>query len=416
VRLLLFSNAPHAGTGYGVQTALLAEHLQKAGHEVAILAYFGLEGAQLMWKPPNAEIGLPGIPVFPRSRHPASQDFMVPLAKQLGVDAVVAITDAWVVETHRFKDSGIAYVPWFPCDCEPMDQENARGIAGPGPDVRLPVATSEHAAAMARERGITDVRVIPYMVDTGVYSPGDRAEARKGWGIPEDAFVVGMVAMNKTAAGIDRKRFEEQIAAFARLRLKHEDAILYLHTHVTAPDGVHLPTLLKHYRVPPDAVMFTDGIVLTVGAPPPLMADLYRSFDVLTLVSGGEGAGMPLLEAAACGVRTIWGDWTAMPQYGKAGWALARGDAQPQMNAGRVWWRTPDVDCIHDLLQRAYEQDDRARAVMESKARDLAMNHDPYVVMPMWLDAIDELARRLEEAKGVTTVPIPEALKAGVGA
>jgi hypothetical protein len=36
--------------------------------------------------------------------------------------------------------------------------------------------------------------------------------------------------------------------------------------------------------------------------------------------------------------------------------------------------------------------------------------------MPMWLDAIDELAKRLEEAKGVTTVPIPEALKAGVGA
>lgn len=402
MRFLLFSNAPHAGTGYGVQTGLLAKGLKAAGHEVAVLAYFGLEGAQLMWE---------DIPVFPRSRHPASQDLMVPLAKQLRCDAVISVTDAWVVETQRFHDSGVAYVPWFPVDAEPMDVENARGVAGPGPDVRLPVATSEHAAAMARENGITDVRVIPYMVDTSVYRPGDRVEARAAWGVPEDAFVVGMVAMNKAAAGVDRKRFEEQIAAFARLRAAHDDALLYMHTHVSAPDGVHLQTLLKHYRVPPDSVMFTDGIVLTVGAPSELMADLYRSFDVLTLVSGGEGAGMPLLEAAACGTPAIWGDWTAMPEYGKAGWSVSRGEAQPQMNAGRVWWQTPSVDAIHDRMEAAYATSAQSRAVLASKARDGAMNHDPHVVMPLWLDAVGEVARRLEEAKGVTTVPIPEALR-----
>jgi glycosyltransferase involved in cell wall biosynthesis len=381
--------------------------LQAAGHEVAILAYFGLEGAQMAWE---------GIPVFPRSRHPASQDFMVPLARNLDCEAIISITDAWVVETGRFQGTGLGYVPWFPCDCEPMDSENARGIAGPGPSVRLPVATSEHAAAMARDKGITDIRVIPYMVDTSVYCPGPQGEARDAWGIPRDAFVVGMVAMNKTSAGIDRKRFEEQIAAFARLRSEHDDAILYMHTHPSAPDGVNIPVLLKHYGVPPEAVMFTDGLVLTVGAPAPMMAELYRSFDVLTLVSGGEGAGMPLLEAAACGVRTIWGDWTAMPQYAKAGWHVPRDMAQPQMNAGRVWWQTPSVDAICERMFEAYEQDDSTRGVLESQARDGAMNHDPYVVMPMWLDAINELAVRLEEARGVTTVPIPEALKAGVGA
>jgi glycosyltransferase involved in cell wall biosynthesis len=369
-----------------------------------------------MWKPPGAGPEVPGIPVFPRSRHPASQDFMVPLAKQLECDAVVSITDAWVVETQRFQGSGIAYVPWFPCDCEPMDQENARGIAGPGPEVRLPVATSEHAAAQARERGITDLRVIPYMVDTSVFCPGDKAGARRAWGIPEDAFVVGMVAMNKLAAGIDRKRFEEQIAAFARLRKQHDNAVLYLHTHVTAPDGVHLPTLLKHYGVPPNAVLFTDGIVLTVGAPAPLMADLYRSFDVLTSVSGGEGAGMPLLEAAACGTPAIWGDWTAMPEYAKAGWHLDKRDAQPMMNAGRVWWQTPSVDAIHGAMEVAYSDPAQTRAVMASEARDGAMNHNPYTVMPLWLKALDEVQERLEASRGVTTVPIPDALKQAVTA
>ena len=336
---------------------------------------------------------------------------MVPLAKQLGCDAVISVTDAWVVETQRFQGSGVAYVPWFPCDAEPMDQENARGIAGPGPVVTLPVATSEHAAAMARDRGITDVRTIPYMVDTSLYCPGDKAAARQAWGIPESAFVVGMVAMNKAAAGVDRKRFEEQIAAFARLREAHDDALLYMHTHISAPDGVHLQTLLKHYRVPPESVMFTDGIVLTVGAPAPLMAELYRSFDVLSLVSGGEGAGMPLLEAAACGTPGIWGGWTAMPEYAKAGWVVGRTEAQPQMNAGRVWWQTPAVDAIHDRMEQAYGCEKQLRDVMSSEARDGAMNHDPHTVMPLWLKAVDEVGERLEAAKGVTSVAIPEALR-----
>lgn len=381
---------------------MLAKGLQAAGHEVAILAYFGLEGAQLMWE---------GIPVFPRSRHPASQDFMVPLAQQLNAEAVISITDAWVVETQRFQGTDIAYVPWFPCDAEPMDSENARGVAGPGPKVTLPVATSEHAAAMARDRGIVDVRTIPYMVDTSVYCPGDKAAARQAWGIPESAFVVGMVAMNKLAAGVDRKRFEEQIAAFARLRAEHDDAILYLHTHPTAPDGLHIPTVLARYEVPPSSVMFTDGLVLTVGAPAPLMAELYRAFDVLTLVSGGEGAGMPLLEAAACGTPAIWGDWTAMPEYAKAGWAIYRHQAQPQMNAGRVWWQTPSVDDIHAAMETVYGCPQADLDVIASRARDGAMNHDPYTVMPLWHKALEDVQERLADLTRVTTVPTPTLLK-----
>jgi GT2 family glycosyltransferase/glycosyltransferase involved in cell wall biosynthesis len=39
------------------------------------------------------------------------------------------------------------------------------------------------------------------------------------------------------------------------------------------------------------------------------MPDLYRSADALVLPSRGEGAGMPVLEAAACGVPVIATDW-----------------------------------------------------------------------------------------------------------
>lgn len=386
-----------------MQTALLATRLRDAGHEPAVLAYWGLEGARLDWE---------GIPVFPRSRHPASQDFMVPLARQLGCHAVIAITDAWVVETQRFRGSGLAYVPWFPCDGEPMDAENARGIAGPGPHVGLPVATSEHAAAQARAHGINDVRVIPYMVDTKVFAPGDRAEARRAWGIPESAFVVGMVAMNKAAAGIDRKRFFEQIGAFAELRRRHKDAVLYLHTHIAAPDGVAMREIMAYWKVPADAVIMTDGLVLTIGAPPPLMAELYRAFDVLLGVAGGEGAGMPLLEAAACGTPAIWGEWTAMPEYAKAGWPVTREEAQPQMNGARVVWMIPRVEAIADRLERAHDAGADERAMLAASAREGALAHDAdRVVQDLWLPALAEVEQRLADAEKVQVVPIPEQMR-----
>ena len=389
-----------------MQTALLATRLRDAGHEVAILAYWGLEGAQMVWE---------GIPVFPRSRHPASQDFLQTLMKELEAQAVISITDAWVIETQRFAGTKVAYVPWFPVDGEPMDRENARGIMGPGPAVRLPVATSEHAAAMAREQGITDLRTIPYMVDTNVYQPGDKAEARAGWGIPESAFVVGMVAMNKVAAGIDRKRFFEQIGAFAKLRARHDDALLYLHSHVMAPDGLDLREILAYWGVPPEAVMFTSGLVLTSGAHPQQMADLYRSFDVLTGVTGGEGAGVPLLEAAACGTPTLAGDWTAMPEYHKSGILVSINDAQPQMNAGRVIWQIPGIDAIHDAMERAYTG---AHATeWAQKGREGAMAHDADRVVPeLWLPAIAEVEQRIEDLDRVTSVPVPDALKPKVAA
>lgn len=391
-----------------MQTGLLARRLTELGHEVAVHAYFGLEGAHMSWE---------GIPIFPRSQHPASQDAMIAIARSLGFEAVIPITDAWVIETQRFAktkpgDRDIAYMPWFPCDCEPMDAENARGIMGPGPSVRLPIATSEHAAAMARAHGITDQRTIPYMVDHEVYCPGDRAEARRAWSIPESAFVVGMVAMNKMAAGIDRKRFEEQLAAFARLRAEHDDAILYMHTHPVAPEGVHIPSLIRHYGIPAESVMFTDGLVLTMGSDAGLMAQLYRSFDVLTLVSGGEGAGMPLLEAAACGVPTISGEWTAAPEYAKSGWTVTRDEAQPQMNSGRVWWMLPSVDAIADRMRAAYDSTAAERAQMGADGRSQALLHAPTrVVDELWVPALAEVERRLEALGSVSTVEIPEALR-----
>ena len=56
MRILISSNAPWVTTGYGVQTAITARYLKDMGHDVAILAFWGLGGTKLDWG---------DIPVYP---------------------------------------------------------------------------------------------------------------------------------------------------------------------------------------------------------------------------------------------------------------------------------------------------------------------------------------------------------------
>ncbi len=48
-RLLWHSNGPHTPTGYGQQTALFTPLLADQ-YEVAVSAFWGLEGAPIKWK------------------------------------------------------------------------------------------------------------------------------------------------------------------------------------------------------------------------------------------------------------------------------------------------------------------------------------------------------------------------------
>src|SRR5262245_23708124 len=56
MKILWHSNSPMVPPGYGHQTALFAPSLRHARPEVALCAFYGLEGAPIMWE---------NIPVFP---------------------------------------------------------------------------------------------------------------------------------------------------------------------------------------------------------------------------------------------------------------------------------------------------------------------------------------------------------------
>ena len=65
------------------------------------------------------------------------------------------------------------------------------------------------------ERAGLDAPLVPHMVDTAVFKPRDRETARVALGLPPDAFVVGVVGLNRKPGS---KQLDVALRTFAELR------------------------------------------------------------------------------------------------------------------------------------------------------------------------------------------------------
>jgi glycosyltransferase involved in cell wall biosynthesis len=102
----------------------------------------------------------------------------------------------------------------------------------------------------------------------------------------------------------------------------------------------------------------------------------------------GEGFGVPIIEAQACGTPVIVTDWTSMPELVGAGWAV---DGDPYYRPPSVaFWKVPAIAEIINALEQAYEKrgDQEFRAI----ARNFALQYDAdYVAETYWKPALEAL-------------------------
>ena len=373
------SNAPWVQTGYGCQTRLVTPRIHADGHEVKISAFYGLEGGVLNWNG--------SIPVMSRARHLYGQDIVG--AQAFGSDILISLVDAWVCEPQNYPH--LRWVPWFPIDHEPLPPVVRERVK----QAYHRIVMSKFGARMMEAEGL-DYSYVPHGIETNVFKPIDRAEARKTTGLPKDAFIVGMVAANKGTPS--RKAFTFQIEAFAQLKKKHPDAIMYIHTFKAERgenNGVNLPEFVRYVglRVGED-VIFPDQYQTLTGFPDEHMNALYNSFDVHTLVSAGEGFGIPIVEAQAAGCPVIVGDWTSMGELVGSGWKVDRKDAQAHWTPVAAWQWFANVGAIADLYELAYHKKDNE--VYRKRARQFAIEYDADAVYRnYWQPTIKKIQQQL---------------------
>jgi glycosyltransferase involved in cell wall biosynthesis len=113
------------------------------------------------------------------------------------------------------------------------------------------------------------------------------------------------------------------------------------------------------------------------------MGSLYRSADCFVLPTRGEGWGMPVLEAMACGLPVISTAWSGPADFLHAGVgyplevkAMVKAVAKCPWYEG-FEWAEPDFDHLRFLLREVVDRPEQARARGLAAAGEVA---DKYTI------------------------------------
>ena len=314
-------------SGYGRQTALALRQLTDLGHDVAVSSYHGVTGSIVDWH---------GFPVYPGGMAPFGVDTILPHADHFGAKLLLTLMDTWslmpildhLAESLKL-DGAPHFACWTPVDCEPMSQGDRHVLRKTG---ALPIAMSRHGVAMMERAGLRPAYV-PHSVDTSIYKPvpDARQKIRDECGTGQDTFVVGIVAANRD---LTRKSWAEQFEGFSLHLRAYPDSQLWVHTianGMRGAGGFDLRTMAAQMGIG-HAIRFTDEYPQVCGLIDDHdMAFWYNAIDLLSSCSYGEGFGLPIIEAQACGTPALATGGSAMTEH--ATWVVG----------GSRWW-----NAVHD--------------------------------------------------------------------
>ncbi len=314
MRLLLDAAPPYAHSGYGQLCKYACQALVSLGHEVAVSCYAGVHDYR-RWQ----------------------------------ADAMLILQDLFVLDPEQFK--GLTVLPVVPVDCDPLGVMDRRWLDQVGKIASLrPIAMSGHAQKMLAAAGWT-APVLPIATE---FRPDP--EAGKAWrrakGIPADMFLVVKLGVNNED---DRKAFsvtEQAFAAFIGKQKPQQLNGLYLHCEAQAKKSPNLAFMAVQLGLK-DHIAFCDEELRSCD----LYGDdylhgMYNAADVLDAVSKGEGFGVPVVQALACGTPVIGARNSAVTEKIRPEWGWLTGGQREWAVHHNAWWMTPSVP----ELARAYEK------------------------------------------------------------
>lgn len=382
MRLLWHSNAPWGSSGYSVETALFVPRIAAAGHEVvAISSPYNFGGNCLEWE---------GFPVLPSARDSAGNDIIVSNHEYFEADLTFVLADIFGLTKSARSLSQINIATWTPVDTYPLSEGDVTVLRE---SRALPVAMSRFGEKVLLDEGLEPL-YIPHGVDMKTFCPGDQQPYRDT--VPEigpDTFVIGLCAMNRDPL---RKGIPEQMAAFAEFHRRHPDSYLAMHTTKINSPGLNLPGLTARLGIA-GAVGYPDNYSYDLGLiTREQLASWYQGLDILSLCSYGEGFGLPLIEAQACGIPVVTTDGSAMSELCGGGWLV---EGSPFWSSGHgAWWTRPDVNDITEAYEAAFQaKQDGTLGKIRKSALEFAQQYEADRVFEFYFKPVlAELGERIK--------------------
>lgn len=339
MKFLWQSNAPWAGTGYGVQTRLMLDALKGLGHEPRCFAFYGLSGGGIQYD---------GYPVYPNSDYDTWGNDVVGMhLDRSKSDLLITLMDLFILDRKVYGNLPTPWAAWTPIDSVEMGEPTHAMLKR----ANYPIAMSNFGAEQMKNYEIEPFATIYHAVDTEIFKPMDKAECRAELGLEQDAYFVGMVMANKG----NRKMFPLQFKAIKKFFDSHNDErmCVYQHTDPTSGmGGFDIRELVRMMGLKGSSFNTNQYDTSVVPTPPETMAKIYNSFDVLLNCSAGEGFGVPIVEAQACGVPVVTHGVTAMPEITQNGYTVESSSTDLMNHYGWQFW--PDVEDMAYRLECVY--------------------------------------------------------------
>jgi glycosyltransferase involved in cell wall biosynthesis len=360
---------------------MVVPRMQASGIDVAIACNSGHSRGMWWYPGPRGP-----IPLYPQGREAHSADIVHHHASHWGADVVFTHYDAWCYHPKRPGVSSMKHpwVPWFPIDSDDVPTlvlDTVRGVRGAAFRV-----TQTHHGVAAMEAHNTQCAYVPASYDSRVYRPMDRRQAREDMGVGDRFFAVMVSNNTGTKDAPSRKAFPQVFQAFKWFLESEPDALLYVHAFTSG----HLELEQHAAEVGIiDNIRFADSYDLHSGHyGAEDMATLYNAADVLVNPSMGEGFGVPIVEAQACGTPVITGDWTAMSEVTRTGYKIPKErSARYQLVGYGGDMFIPQSEAIRDALVEAvgwdYDPAEVSAAVAEYEIEHVYETH--------WLPALEEV-------------------------
>ena len=372
-RIHWYSNHPAMPTGYGTQSAQVLRRVRKRGHPLTIQANFGHMLGVGKWE---------GARVFPMGYETWSHDIMFQHYREVRKESseplvFATLCDVWVLK-GRAWDEMDSIVSWVPIDHAGLPPAVEAWLVK---DNVTPIAMSQHGSKVMDARGIDHV-YIPHALEKHWQPTVMEHDPWPG------KFVVTIPNANKGVLP-SRKAWGENLLAFGIFAQGKDDVLLYMHTDATGSGaGIDLVSLIQACGIREDQVIFVDQYEHRMGISDEVMAAIYTRSDVLLSATAGEGFGLPVLEAQACGTPVIVSDFSAQPELVGDGWVC---EVQPQWNPTQLgWFATPMVHSIVQALEKAYE---RGPGRVSEEAVEFTKDYAADKVFEQgWVPLLDSLA------------------------
>lgn len=423
-KILFVSEASYLSTGYATYSREVMKRLVKMGYEVAELSIYGSPNDKkrgtIPWK---------NYPNLPSTEDKEGQEkYRSSPLNQFGnwrfervladfqPTHVLTIRDPWI-------DSFIASSPyrpyfkwiWMPTvDSTPNSIEWIDTIC----QTDALLTYSDWAIDVLKHQAGDSLNVLGSAPPSAQeeFNILDKTKCRESLGISPDARIIGMAARNQR-----RKLFPDLFRAFRKFLDKTGDVNTYLYIHTSFPDNgwplgqlivennISSRTLISYncaecgkvfasffsntVRQCPQCQKFTAKTTsVSNGVSVSKLAEIYNCMDLYVQYVSNEGYGIPLLEAAACGIPVLATGYSAMEsEVPKLNGDLIPHKLYREMETG-TYKALPDNDFVADYFATFMAQPEPVRRNKGFKARESFLaNFSWDKTAKKWSDAIESV-------------------------